>query len=147
MISRFSGARLGAEVIDTYAFDASQLRINKIKAADLPEWLHRHPYEWCWSLILNGGYTHEFAMLQPDGTLGPRERRTFKPGDINFMPHSLFHRIDVVKPDTYTQIFFGPAQGGRLIQYWTPEGLMDLKKFEAWRGVTRAGGGPAETPQ
>lgn len=132
MIERFPGRRAGADVIDTYVFDATQLRLNKIKAPDIPEWLHNHPYEFCWSLIVNGGYTHEFAMLQPDGTLGPRERRTFRPGDVNFMANGLFHRIDSVEPDTYTQIFFGPELGGRWIKYWTPDGIMPLKEFEVW---------------
>lgn len=127
-----TGGRMGADVLDVYAFDAARFRLNKIKAPDIEEWLHNHPYEFCWSLILNGGYTHEFATLQPDGSLGPRALRSFRPGDVNFMPNGLFHRIQAVEPDTYTQIFFGPDTRGRLIKYWTPEGLKTHTQLEAW---------------
>ena len=125
------GGRLGIDVLDVYAFDASQLRLNKIKVPDAP-WLHNHPWEFCWSLILHGGYTHEFAYLQPDGSLSPHERRAFRPGDINFMPNSLFHRIDEVLPETYTQIFWGPDTGIKHVLYWTPEGLKPQKHMLAY---------------
>lgn len=133
MITRVaSGGRMGVDVLDVYMFDAARFRLNKIKAPDIAPWLHNHPYEFCWSLILNGGYTHEFAVIQADGTLGPREMKTFRSGDVNFMPHSTFHRIDSVEPETYTQIFFGPDKGGRVIKYWTPEGLKTHKQLEEW---------------
>lgn len=121
------GRRLGVDVLDGWAFDTLQQRIVRIHAPDGP-YLHNHPWEWCWSLILNGGYTHEFATLQADGSLGPRDFRTFRPGDVNFMPHSLFHRIDDVLPETYTHLFYGPdAPGVRHVQYHTPTGLLGDK--------------------
>jgi hypothetical protein len=125
-----AGRRLGVEVLDTWSFDASRLRINKIKAPDAPH-LHNHPWEWCWALILSGGYVHEFAYLQPDGSLSKRELRAFRPGDVNFMPHSLFHRIAEVEPETYTQIFWGPdIPDCKHVTYWTPEGLKAQRQMQ-----------------
>jgi hypothetical protein len=122
--------RMGVDVLDTWLFDASRLRINKIKAPDAP-WLHNHPWEFCWTLILNGGYTHEYATLQPDGSLSERAFRAFRPGDVNFMPHSLFHRIDSVLPDTYTMIFWGPdTPGAKHVLYWTPDGLKAQRQLQ-----------------
>ena len=119
-----SGRRLGADVLDGWIFDFSRLRLLHIKEPDSP-WLHNHPWLFCWSLILNGGYTHEYATLQPDGSLGERAFRTFRPGDVNFMPHSMVHRIDSVLPETYTQLFYGPdIEGPQFIRYHTPTGLL-----------------------
>lgn len=133
------GGRLGVDVLDVYTFDADRLRLNKIKAPDAP-WLHNHPWEFCWSLILNGGYTHEYAYLQPDGSLSERQFRTFRPGDVNFMPNSLFHRIHEVEPETYTQIFWGPDMPDvKHVLYWTPEGLKAQRHLQAYIHETAQG--------
>jgi|GEM_PF-4088448 len=80
--------------------------VNRILAPDGPIF-HQHPYEFCWSLIVNGGYTHEFFYPGPNGEQVV-DTRTFKVGDINFMPRPLHHRIAHVLPDTYTLFYKGP---------------------------------------
>ncbi len=118
-VTAVPGMRAGIPVLTTYYWTANRFSLNHLKQPDGPL-LHCHPWEFCWSLILNGGYTHEFAYLQPDGTLGPIQVRAFRPGDVNFMTHALFHRIADVEPDTYTQIFWGPDVDGvpQLPGYW-----------------------------
>ena len=117
------GNRLGVDVLRTWSFDATQMRINRVLGADAPH-LHNHPFEWCWGLILNGGYEHEFFELDADGKPGPTRAKAFGPGDVNFMPHRLFHRIVRAEPETYTLFFRGPAvEGARNFPtYWTADG-------------------------
>ena len=112
-------AIVGAErptgaVLDLWKFDASRFRVNHIKAPDtkLP-WCHNHPWEFCWGLILNGGYTHEYH----DGD-GVCKTATFRPGDVNFMLHSRYHRILELEPDTYTLFFWGPDVPRKRLEYW-----------------------------
>jgi hypothetical protein len=119
MVSAVHGTRAGLPVLTTYMWADQRFSVNHIKQPDGPL-LHCHPWTFCWSLILNGGYTHEYAYLQPDGTMGPVGVRSFKPGDVNFMTDKLYHRIASVEPDTYTQIFWGPNIDGvpQLPGYW-----------------------------
>ena len=107
--------------IDLWKFDASRFRINHIKSADtdLP-YCHNHPWEFCWGLILNGGYTHECFDVA-DGKAGPARSETYAPGQVNFMLHSKYHRILEVQPDTYTLFFWGPDRDrGKGLRYWVP---------------------------
>lgn len=50
--------------------------------------LHNHPWRWCVSFILSGGYTEE--RLLPNGQ---RECRVLKPGMINVIKPHTFHRV------------------------------------------------------
>jgi predicted metal-dependent enzyme (double-stranded beta helix superfamily) len=117
------GNRLGVDVLRTWSFDATRMRVNQVLGTDAPL-LHNHPFEWCWGLILNGGYTHEFFELSADGVPGPTQTKSFAPGDINFMPSRLFHRIAHAEPETFSLFFYGPDTPGaeRHPLFWTPDG-------------------------
>lgn len=117
------GNRLGVDVLRTWSFDATRMRINRVLGADAP-YLHNHPFDWCWGLIVNGSYTHEFFLLDEDGRPGPVQTKTFCAGDVNFMPNKMFHRIVSAEPETYSFFFYGPDLPGaeRHPLFWTPEG-------------------------
>ena len=91
-------------------------RVNRILDADGPL-LHSHPYAYCESLILAGGYVHEFFLLGEDGKPGPLQCSSFGPDDVNFMPGNCFHRIMEVEHGTVTWLCYGPALD-RTLEYW-----------------------------
>lgn len=97
---------------------AGSWSINRILDADGPL-LHSHPYAFCESLILAGGYTHEFFLLGEDGVPGETQVATFRPDAVNFMPGNCFHRIVSVEPGTVTWLAYGPALE-RSLEYWVP---------------------------
>jgi hypothetical protein len=67
---------------------------------------HSHPW-WAGSLILTGGYAEQ--RLVGAQLLS----RIFKPGNLNFLARSTFHRADLLQPDIgcWTLIFTGPHVG------------------------------------
>lgn len=122
--------RFGQEVLDVVKFGAENLQINCILAPDGPIF-HAHPGVWTWGLILSGGYTHEFYYVKEDGSPdGPPRRESFGPGDVNFMPHTIRHRIDSVLPHTVTLFMQGPgaetADDPELIE-------RHMARFSSWK--------------
>lgn len=116
-VSRGAG-RGGVEILDSFRLDASRFTVNQFKnpdPAELPH--HNHRWEWCWSIILQGGYTHEFFYVR-DGIATPTERKTFRVGDINFMPFELYHKIVELEPNTFTMLCAGPRRPGHGFEYW-----------------------------
>ena len=104
--------------------------VNHLTAPDA-QWLHRHPYEFCYGKILSGGYTHEYFDLGPDGVPGPRKTQAFRPGDVNFMLHNRFHRIAAVEPNTYSEFLCGPQVQGRMfLEFWTEWGVLTQSELE-----------------
>ena len=113
------GNRGSAYILDSFRLDASRFTVNAFKNPDPPELPHHnHRWEWCWSIILQGGYTHEFFILGEDGKPGPTELKTFRSGDVNFMPWRLYHKIIALEPDTYTFLCSGPTRPGHGFEYW-----------------------------
>lgn len=113
------GGRPSGAKLDLWKFDASRFRINHILTPDHEPLLHNHPWEFCWGLILNGGYTHEFFELGSDKQPGPTQHKTFKSGDVNFMHNNMYHRIVDLQPNTYTLFFWGPNVGkDNTLRYW-----------------------------
>jgi hypothetical protein len=110
------GSRGRVEVLDFWTFDAAQFTHYHLKGPDV-EAHHNHPFEWCWAQTLNGEYTHEFFYVV-DGLAGPLQSRTFRPGEINWIPGNMFHKITAVAPDTHALFFFGPPIP-RALEYWT----------------------------
>lgn len=114
-----AGNRGSAYILDSYRLDASRFTVNAFKGIDPPELPHHnHRWEWCWSIILQGGYTHEYFFVR-DGVAGEIQQRTFRPGDINFMPRNLYHKIVALEPETYTMLCAGPTVKGVNFEYWT----------------------------
>lgn len=117
------GGRPTGAVLDLWKFDSSRFRINHIKTPDLAlPYCHNHPWEFCWGMVLSGGYTHEFFDLGEDKQPGPLQTETFRSGGpINFMLNRRFHRIIELEPDTYTLFFWGPDVGrGKGLLYFVP---------------------------
>ncbi len=119
---RLGWRRDGRVVLDRYSLRGQPLAegwsVNRILAPDGPL-LHSHPYAYCESLILAGGYTHEFFLLGEDGAPGPTQLASFGPDDTNWMPGNCFHRIMDVEPGTVTWLCYGPELE-RQLQYWVP---------------------------
>ena len=94
------------------------------------ELLHSHAYEFVESLIMGGGYTHEFFLLGQDGAPGELQRASFRAGDTNFMPGNMFHRIVDVRPGTWTFMCYGPPIARRR-EYWVPgKGIVPAKEVD-----------------
>ncbi len=91
--------------------------VNRILDVDGPL-LHSHPYAYVESVILAGGYTHEFFLLE-NGLPGPLQVASLGPDDVNFMPGNCFHRIVDVEPGTVTWCGYGPPLE-RTLEYWVP---------------------------
>ncbi len=113
------GTRPTGAVLDLWKFDASRFRINHLLEPDLKHpWCHNHPWDFCWGLILNGGYTHEYHDVE-DGAATELRQQSFKPGDVNFMLNNRYHRIVSLEPNTYTLFFWGPDNDrGAGLKYW-----------------------------
>jgi len=91
--------------------------LHQIHLPDADHAPHCHPWEWCFSIILHGGYVEE----RP----GRRDRR-LRRGSFNFLRHTDYHRIDSVEPDTWTFFVTGP----RLESDW---GFMVDGQFVRWQ--------------
>ena len=77
---------------------------------------HNHPWEFFKSTILSGGYTETRHWKTTDGDALEHvvtESRTYREGDVNLLPHSIFHTVDEVLPGTVTRMETGPlVEGG-----------------------------------
>lgn len=67
---------------------------------------HNHPWDFE-SSILHGGYTETRYWLE-DGAV-KTEQRTYRAGDVNRVPRSVFHVVTDVLPGTVTRLTCGPA--------------------------------------
>jgi hypothetical protein len=73
-----------------------RLMLHRIWRADYDKWLHNHPWSRASFLIVSGGYTEERLV---DGEV---VRFVLKPGDVNHLNASTFHRIVSIEPNTWT---------------------------------------------
>lgn len=81
--------------------------LHRIHREDQDRHMHSHPWLTAQFQILSGGYTEERLV---DGAV---VTRTLKPGDVNVIDASTFHRVTHVEPDTWT---FGIV--GERVQDW-----------------------------
>jgi hypothetical protein len=86
---------------------------------------HSHPWAWCASIILVGGYREERLRLE-----WPEVRvRVLRPGSVNFLRHDDFHRVDLLDEERgcWTLFVHGPKMQG-----W---GFLDrdTREFTPWR--------------
>lgn len=70
--------------------------VHKIHRGDADRWLHNHPWRTAKFLIACGGYVEERLV---DGV---RVERELAPGNVNELDASTFHRVLIVKPNTWT---------------------------------------------
>lgn len=85
--------------------------------------LHSHPWRWGISLILSGGYSEE--RRQPDDSV---TRRVFRPGAINIIRATDYHRVDLLTDECWTLFIAGPKAD--TWYFWNRE----TKKRCNWRG-------------
>ncbi len=82
--------------------------LHKFHQSDADDELHSHPWTWGLSLILVGGYSEEYRTSE-----NQVRRRTLKPGSLNYLKATTFHRVDLLDEDAWTLFIAGPR---------TPEG-------------------------
>jgi hypothetical protein len=90
---------LGPVAIVEYFF-TRWLQVNKILLDHNENSYHSHPASFI-SIIISGGYREE--RLCRDGSTQLFTRRWF-----NYVPFHVLHRVDQVKPGTWTIIIFNP---------------------------------------
>lgn len=97
------------------------LYLHRIAQADSDRHLHNHPWKWARSLILSGGYLEAYQ----DGVASAWTWRT--PGKVVKLGSSLYHRIALVEPGTWTLFLTGPRT-----QSWgfiTENGFVDYEEY------------------
>lgn len=75
---------------------ARRMILHRIWRPDVDPHLHNHPWRMASFKILSGGYTEE--RLVDDEIV----RLTYRPGDVNQLDWSTFHRISHLEPNTWT---------------------------------------------
>lgn len=73
-----------------------RLMLHRIHREDADHWMHNHPWSRASFLIVSGGYTEERLV---DGEVVQFKLR---PGDVNRLDASTFHRIVSIEPNTWT---------------------------------------------
>jgi hypothetical protein len=89
----------GSPYIDRTLFPrvlGRRLILHKIWRADEDPWLHNHPWRTARFLIISGGYTERRLV---DGVIVHRQLR---PGEVNELDASTYHRVDHAEPNTWT---------------------------------------------
>lgn len=89
---------------------------------DLDEELHNHPWVNSMSLILTNGYYED--RLTPDGVV----RRKIRPGSLNFIRCTDFHRVDLIDPTKGAWTLFIT---GQRVQEWGFKDI-DTGKYTYW---------------
>lgn len=104
--------------------------------------MHSHPWRWAVSLVLKNGYVeHRLEGAPPPD---PRHlklsgvevyptpwRKEVRPGMLNFLRGTTFHRVELDRGEAWTLFLVGPG-----IQSW---GFLDLatRKFTDWKEFSR----------
>ena len=84
--------------------------------------LHNHPWEWSVALILSGGYREERRVGTSDHVIV----RELRPGRLNVIRGTDFHRVDLYEGDAWSLFLAGPHTGigwgfwNRLTREFTP---------------------------
>jgi hypothetical protein len=117
--------------------------------------LHNHPWKWCLSLVLAGGYVEERRAERRCACHYPRcdhqlygiERRVVKPWRLNLVRAEDFHRIELRESDCWSLVI-----AGRRVQDWgfwsrithryiswrEQRLLLESQQESYWRGFTLA---------
>lgn len=113
-------------------------------------WMHNHPWEWAFSLVLEHGYVEHrgtlsnesLPWLSNDARAVETKSRLVEPGQLNFITHEDFHLVSLLRDEhgnerQATTIFFvGPKT-----RSW---GFLDAdqRKVVPWRDYVEANRGP-----
>ncbi len=111
------------------------LYLHHFRSSDQGDQLHNHPWAWGLSIVLFGGYSEERASnpvtWETNGIPSPVpiERRNIRPGRINVIRPTDFHRVDLYNEEkgAWTLFFAGPR-----IKSW---GFLDRRtsEFTDWQ--------------
>jgi hypothetical protein len=77
--------------------------LHRFHRSDVDLELHNHPWRWAVSLMLVGGYSEERR-----GKDDVVRRRLILPGQLNFIRHDDYHRVDLVDGDAWSLFLVGP---------------------------------------
>lgn len=121
-------------------FPPGGIYLHRFHRSDV-DWMHNHPWEWAFSLVLEHGYVEH--------RLG-KESRLLKPGDVNLITHDDFHLVNLLRDsegkerEATTLFVVGPktkhwgfwdAQRGVVVPWReyiaasrSPDGLAGLRK-------------------
>jgi hypothetical protein len=69
--------------------------------------LHNHPWHWAVSIVLAGGYIEERRT-----ETGAVERRKVRPGSVNVILNSTYHRVELLESECYSLFIAGPRIPG-----------------------------------
>lgn len=84
--------------------------------------LHNHPWRWAVSIILAGGYIEERRTADDHVDV-----RTVRPGRINIIRASDFHRVELLERDAWSFFIAGPKFSSW--GFWN----RTTKRFLPWR--------------
>jgi hypothetical protein len=80
--------------------------LHHFHCADTDRRLHNHPYAWCTTRILRGGYIERTAYLDAPSVL-----LTYRAGDDGCLTPGVWHRIASLHGETWTLFTAGPKHG------------------------------------
>lgn len=86
---------------ELFRVGAVKVRLHQFHRGDEDDALHSHPWRWALSLMLVGGYIEERMT---------RKHRV-RPGAVNFIRDSDFHRVDLVDGEAWSLFVTGPKTG------------------------------------
>jgi len=99
--------------------------VHRFHRSDDDSALHNHPWRWSVSFILAGGYTEERRDdTDPGDGYGRVVTREVRPGSVNVIRDSDFHRVDLLEHDAWSIFVAGPKSGSwGFWDRWTGEYL------------------------
>lgn len=103
-------------------------RVHRIRRSDGDRHLHDHPWHFV-SLILEGGYTETLEV--GEGPVPMHERRRYRAGDVVFRHAEHRHRLEIDDGDCWSLVF--TSHTVREWGFWTPEGFVPWRKYDAAR--------------
>jgi hypothetical protein len=75
--------------------------------------LHNHPWPWAFSIVLVNGYMEERRT-----STGNVIVKLVKPGDINFLTHHDYHRVQLLGEDAWSIFITGPRKPNMDWYFW-----------------------------
>ncbi len=103
--------------------------LHRFVAGDGDRNVHDHPWNWSLSLVLAGGYTEE-RLVRLDANSGWLTKyRRLRPGSVNLLRASSFHRITRPEPETWTLFLHTPKvrEWGFLHRHLLDDGLYSVE--------------------
>lgn len=84
----------------------ARVYVHQFHRSDEDKELHSHPWQWGLALILRGGYTE----FRADNATRIVKCRVRLPGSLVFLRHDTFHRVELLKEESWSLIVVGPVR-------------------------------------